>query len=70
MDIVCTITVLAFHFFSKVDLPGKIISSGATSSSLLVDFSTAAKARGFEGDYSMVVVAKSDCVELHLKKVK
>lgn len=58
--VICTITVLAFHFFSKTEVKGIVLKQN--ESKYLVDFSKEAKEKGYEGDYSSRLVDKKDCI--------
>ena len=60
MNVICTIAVISFHFFSTADVKGKILFSN--DKSYVVDFSVDAKKRGFAGDYSERIVNKDSCV--------
>lgn len=65
MDIICSILVTLSHFQSKADVKGHLVAEGEYN--YAVDFSQEAKRKGYEGDYTLRIINKSECVKLELK---
>lgn len=62
MIVICLIQVVFVHFASTAPVRGYV--KGSSETHYLVDFSAAAKANAYEGDYSLQIVPKNKCVEV------
>ena len=64
MTLICTVAVIAFHFISKTEVEGKVLSQ--TETRYYVDFSEDLKKNDWQlsdGRGGKKLVLKSDCVE-------
>lgn len=66
MNIVCIIQIMfiisGINFIQKDQVEGKILFENETK--YLVDFSQVTKKKGYIGDYSKILVDRSECLRL------
>jgi hypothetical protein len=61
MNVICTVALL-YGVYNHADLKGIVIAQNDVK--YAVNFSEEAKANNYKGDYSHILVNKSECVEL------